>query len=120
VNILEILDTKGLNAAIEAAEDHPKEMIVFITRCAQEVQRLMQVQRSITKFNVAERYAQGEATDKKLFAEWKDVDASSCAAAKDAWNTAKNAVLTLERQKEIFRETFKDVRAQTTGSPSAS
>jgi len=102
MNILETLETEGLDAAIVAAEDHPRELRLFLVCCAREVQHLMKDQRSLDALDVAEKYARGEATDEELIAAcyaasdaaWDASDAAGEAewyAARAAWDAAKAA-----------------------------
>jgi len=119
MNILKTLETEGLDAAIVAAKDHPKELRLFAVRCAREVQHLMKDQRSLGALDVAEKYARGEATDEELSAAWAAAwDAASAAAWDAAWAAAWDAASAaasadaFERKKEIFKEVFKDIGDQ--------
>jgi hypothetical protein len=56
--------------------------------CARQVQHLMTDQRSLAALDVAERHANGEATDEELAA----ARAAACDAARDAaWAAARDA-----------------------------
>jgi hypothetical protein len=55
-----------------------KDLRLFAVRCARDVQHLMKDERSINAINVAERYANGEATTVEL-------DAARAAARAAAW-----------------------------------
>jgi hypothetical protein len=61
--------------AAEQTEEHQRKCRLFAVWCARQVQHLTD-QRSIEALNVAERHANGEATDKELHA--------ACLAARDA------------------------------------
>lgn len=61
-----------------------RELRLFAVWCARRVQHLMTDPRSINAIDVAERYANGEATDDELTAAW---DAAGAAA----WDAARSA-----------------------------
>ena len=91
LSLLTILDSNGLDDAIwclRAVEGRDKEIRLFAVWCARQVQHLMRDQRSLAALDVAERYANGEATE----AELKDASAVACYAAKAACYAASAAV----------------------------
>jgi hypothetical protein len=57
---------------------------LFAVGCARKVQHLMKGQRSIDALDVAERYANGNATKNELAAAWAAAQASARAAARAA------------------------------------
>jgi len=79
-----------------------KQLRLFAIRCARRVQHLMTDPRSIAALDVAERYANGEATDDELSAAR---DAASAAARAAAWD-ASDAAWDAERaeQQKILDE----------------
>ena len=80
ISVLTILDSNGLDDAIwclRAVEGKDREVRLFAVWCARQVQHLMKDQRSLDALDVAERYANGEATDAEL-----------AAAAREAWAVA--------------------------------
>ena len=84
LSLLTILDSNGIGDTIwcfRAVEGHDKEKRLFAVWCARQVQHLMADQRSIDALDVAERYANGLATDDELSAAW----AAAGAAGDDAW-----------------------------------
>jgi hypothetical protein len=84
-----IVEINGIRDAIWACRAEPqnaKEWRLFAVACARQVEHLMTDQRSRDALNVAERYANGEASDKEL------------AAAADAARAARDA------QREKFLE----------------
>lgn len=86
LSIATILDSNGLNDALwclRAVEGHDKEIRLFAVWCARQVQHLMKDQRSIDALDVAERYANGEATQDELNAAWN----AAWSAHEDAWAT---------------------------------
>ena len=86
LSIATILDSNGLNDALwclRAVEGHDKEIRLFAVWCARQVQHLMKDQRSIDALDVAERYANGEATQDELNA----ARAAAWDAHDDAWAT---------------------------------
>ena len=103
ISILTILDSNGLQDAIwclRAVEGYDREIRLYAVWCARQVQHLMADQRSLDALDVAERYANGEATDAELAAA-RDaaldaVRAAACAAAESsatlaAWYAAAAA-----------------------------
>ena len=81
-----IVESNGLEDALwccRAAPQYDREWRLFAVWCARQVQHLMPDQRSTTAIDVAERYANGEATHDELNAA-RD-------AARDAWAAARAA-----------------------------
>ena len=98
LSLLIILDSNGINDALwclRAVEGHDKEIRLFAVWCARQVQHLMKDQRSIDALDVAERYANGDATDKELnaarAAAWAAAGAARYAAMDVAWSAAWHA-----------------------------
>ena len=81
-----ILDSNGLEDALwccYAAPEYNRVWRLYAVWCARQIQHLMIDQRSLNALDVAERYANGQATDKELSAA-ED-------AAEDAWGAARTA-----------------------------
>ena len=79
LSLLTILDSNGIDDALwclRAVEGHDKEIRLYAVWCARQVQHLLTDQRSLDALDVAERYANGQATEDEL---------------KDAWNAARAA-----------------------------
>ena len=103
VTITTILDSNGLNDAIwclRAVVGKDREIRLFAVWCARQVQHLLKDQRSIDALDVAERYANGQATKEELAAAWssatwdaaRDAAWEAEAAARDAaWAAAEAA-----------------------------
>ena len=101
LSIATILDSNGLSDALwclRAVEGYDREIRLYAVWCARQVQHLMTDQRSIDALDVAERYANGEATDAELAgaldAAWAAADAArgaARAAASDAAYAAMDA-----------------------------
>lgn len=102
LSIATIIDSNGLDDALwclRAVEGYDKEIRLFAVWCARKVQHLMKDQRSIDVLDVAERYANGEATGDELGAARNAArDAATAAWAADeaaartaATRTAANA-----------------------------
>ena len=94
LSLLTILDSNGLDDAIwclRAATGHDNEIRLFAVWCARQVQHLMKDPRSINALDVAERFANGDATKEAL-------DAASAAAWVAAGDAARAA------QEDKFRE----------------
>jgi len=75
-----ILDSNGLEDALwccHTAPEHNRVWRLYAVWCARQVQHLMTDQRSLDVLDVAERHANGQATDKELSAAW--------IAAREAW-----------------------------------
>ena len=84
LEITTILDSNGLDDALwclRAVEGHDKEIRLFAVWCARQVQHVMTDQRSLDALDVAERYANGEATEAEL-------DAAGDAAWSASWDAA--------------------------------
>ena len=81
-----ILKSNGLDDALwclRAVDGHQREMRLFAVWCARQVQHLMTDPCSVTALDVAERHANGQATDAEL--------AAARAAAMDAALAAAGA-----------------------------
>jgi hypothetical protein len=75
-----------------------KTLRLFAVGCARKVQHLMKDQRSIDALDVAERYANGNATKDELKWAWEATRAATWTAAGDAaraaaWAATENAAL---------------------------
>ena len=93
--ITTILDSNGIDDALwclRAVRGHQREMRLFAVDCARSVQHLMTDARSVTAIDVAERHADGFATDQELTAA-RDAawDAARDAARDAAWDAAWDA-----------------------------
>ena len=99
VSLLTILKSNGLDDALWclcAVDGHQREMRLYAVWCARRVQHLMPDLRSLAALDVAERHANGEATDKELAAAsaaaWAAASAAAFAAASAAaWAAAWDA-----------------------------
>ena len=81
-----ILESNGLDDALwclRAVDGHEREMRLFAVECARSVQHLMTDKRSLDALDIAERYANGMATQ----TEW---DAARAAAGDAAWAAQAN------------------------------
>ena len=126
LSLITILDSNGLDDALwclRAVTGHDKEIRLFAVWCARQVQHLMKDPRSINALDVAERFANGDATKEELeaaFAEaWAAANSEANAAAKPevrgatwsavwtASNYVANSVIWAEgwaAQEDKFRE----------------
>lgn len=103
VSLLTILDSNGLDDALwclRAVDGHEREMRLYAVSCARQVQHLMTDSRSVAALDVAERHANGGATDEELAAAWdaardavRDAvrDAARDAARAAVWGAARDA-----------------------------
>ena len=93
--ITTVLDGNGLDDALwclRAVDGHQREMRLYAVDCARSVQNLMTDARSIAAIDVAERHADGLATDAELVAAWDAAwDAARDAARGAAWDAARDA-----------------------------
>ena len=86
-----ILDSNGLDDALwclRAVDGHEREMRLYAVWCARRVQHLMTDPRSLAALDVAERRANGQATDAELSAAWEAAWEAAGAAAGTAAGAA--------------------------------
>ena len=89
--IATVLDSNGIDDALwclRAVAGHDRELRLYAVWCAQQVAHMMTDQRSIGALEVAERYANGQASEEELVA----AGAAAWAAAWDAAGAAARAV----------------------------
>ena len=96
-----IVEINGMDDALwccRVEPDHDREWRLFAVWCARQVQHLMTDPRSLAAIDVAERHANGEATDDELRAAqdaawvaWAAAWAADRNAAWDAWAAAEAA-----------------------------
>jgi hypothetical protein len=89
LSIVAVLDSNGLDDALwclRAVTGHDREMRLYAIWCARQVQHLITDPRSLAALDVAERHANGLATDGELFAAR---DAAKAAAWAAAWAAAE-------------------------------
>ena len=95
LSLITILDSNGIDDALwclRAVYDHDKEICLFAVWCARQVQHLMTDQRSVAALDVAERFANGDATKEELDAARAEAWAAARAAAgAAAWAAAGSA-----------------------------
>lgn len=89
--LVTVLESNGLNDALwclRACDGIDREARLYAVWCARQVQHLMTDKGSLDALEVAERYANGEATDAELAAArdapWRAAGAAAGAAAGDA------------------------------------
>ncbi len=95
-----ILDSNGLDDALwclrALGDEHHGTFRLYAVWCARQVQHLMSDPRSIYAIDVAERHANGVATDAELYAARDAAWAAAWVAARDAawvaaWDAARDA-----------------------------
>lgn len=94
LSITTILDRNGLDDALwclQTVEGYDREIRLFTVECARSVQHLMTDPRSLQALDVAERFANGLATEEELTAAR---DAAWDAARDVAWAASLAAVWT--------------------------
>lgn len=82
-------------------ETTEKDLRLIAVKCARRVQHLMTDQRSITALDVAERFANGDATQEELDAAMAAARAAA-EAANAAWDAARDSARAI--QCDIIRE----------------
>ena len=90
LSLATILESNGLDDAIwclRAVKGHEKEMRLYAVWCARQARHLITDPRSLAALDVAERYANGQATEEELRAAY----AAASAAAYDAASAAASA-----------------------------
>jgi hypothetical protein len=114
--LVTILDSNGLDDALwclRACDGIDREVRLYAVWCVRQVQHLLTDSRSLTVLDVAERHANGEATDKELAAAsaaaWDAASAAASAAARGAasaaaWDAASAAAW--DAQTAEFRRRF--------------
>ena len=83
LSLLTILDSNGIGDALwclRAIEGRDKEIRLYAVWCARQVQHLMKDPRSLAALDVAEKCANGKATEEEL----AKAEAAARAAARDA------------------------------------
>ena len=99
VRIVEILDLLGLADALwalRAVEGHDREMRLLAVACARRVQHKVTDKRSLNALDVAERFANGQASQEELdeaseAAYWAASEAADRAAYEAAYEAADRA-----------------------------
>ncbi len=95
LSIVTVLDSNGLDDALwclRAVTGHDREMRLYAVWCARQVQHLITDPRSLAALDVAERHANGLATDEELAAARAAARDAEWAAAWDAaWAAARAA-----------------------------
>ena len=94
VDIATIIDSNGLDDALwclRAVDGHAREMRLYAVWCARRVQALVKDPRSGAALDVAERHANGAASNDELAAARADARAAAGAAARDARDAAAAA-----------------------------
>jgi hypothetical protein len=90
LTIATIIDANGLDDALwclRAVSGHDREIRLYAVWCARQVQHLMTDPRSVAALDVAERFANGEASTQEL-----DAARDAAYAAQDAAYAAQDAV----------------------------
>jgi len=98
LSLITIIDSNGLDDALwclRAVSGYGKEIRLFAVWCARQVQHLMTEPRSIAALDIAERFANGDATKEELYAA---IDSAWYAAltANDAASAAARAAARAE------------------------
>ena len=90
LSLLDILESNGLDDAIwclRAVEGHDREARLYAVWCARQVQHLMTDPRSVAALDVAEGYANGEASESELIAARDAARNATRNAACNAWRS---------------------------------
>ncbi len=105
LSILTILESNGLDDALwclRSVKGRDREIRLYAVWCARQVQHLNTDQRVSACIDVAERFANGEATDEERAAAWAAARDAARAAARDAawdaaWAAARAAAMAAAR-----------------------
>ena len=87
ISIVQIIDSNGLDDALwclRAVDGRDREIRHYMVWCARQVQHLMTDPRSVNALDVAERFADGLATQDELAAAWDVARAASARASAGA------------------------------------
>ena len=110
-----IARSNGIDDALwccRAEPDQWKTWRLFAVWCARQVEYMMEDERSKNALNVAERHANGEATDDELDAAWAAARAAAWDAAWDAardaardaaWDAARDAARAAARDAQLAK-----------------
>ena len=103
------MDSNGIDDAswcLRAVEGFDKEKRLFAVWCARQVQHLMKDHRSIAALDVAERFANGLASQEELEAAWAAADAvvddAADAAAYAAYYAARTASAASAARADVY------------------
>lgn len=99
ITLAHILESNGLDDALwclRASNASERDMRLFAVWCARQVENLMTDERSVNALNVAERHANGAATDEEL-----DKARDAAAAADATWSAAAADAFELKKKKFI-------------------
>jgi hypothetical protein len=99
LEIVTILDSNGLSDALwclRAVDGYDREIRLFAVWCARQVQHLMTDKRSLAALDVAERFANGEASEEERSAAESAARSAAESAARSAaesaaWSAAESA-----------------------------
>ena len=94
LSIATIIDSNDLDDALwclRAVEGHDREIRLYAVWCARQVQHLLTDKRSLDALDVAERYANGEATEDELNAARDAAWTAAAAVRAAAWAAARAA-----------------------------
>ncbi|WP_261524068.1 hypothetical protein [Burkholderia multivorans] len=109
IPLLDILKSNGLDDALwslRCVSGADRDIRLFAVWCARQVEHLMEDHRSKDALNVAERFANGDASGEELAAAWSAARAAARAAAwAAAWDAARYAAgdAAREAQAEMFK-----------------
>ena len=99
-----ILESNGLDDALwclRAVDGHEREIRLFAVACARRVQHLMTDKRSLNALDVAERFANGQATGVELDAAKAAAAEAAAAARATELAAARTAVRAAARATEL-------------------
>ena len=93
ITVRQIVEINGLDDALwclRTMPEHDRRWRILAVRYARRVQHLMRDQRGLDALDVAERYANGLATDDELHAAEIAAEKAAWAARKAEWTTAES------------------------------
>ena len=108
ISLISILDSNGIYDSLwclRCNREWDRDSRLFAVWCARQVQHLITDERSLNALNVAENFANGNATSEELAAAWAAArDAARDAVCAAAWDAARGAAwdAAWDAQKEMF------------------
>lgn len=100
LEIKHIIESNGIDDAIwclRAVDGHDKEIRLFVVFCARQNQHLLTDERSINVINVAEKYANGEATLEELHVAWSAAWSALWSVARSVARSERSATYSAAR-----------------------
>lgn len=104
ISIAYILESNGFDNALWATQcvaGADRDLRLFAVWCARQVQHLMADKRSLNALDVAEKFANGQASEAEIYAAWDAAWDAARDAARDSARAAARAAAR-DAQREMF------------------